>query len=420
MTTDWRRTYEALIAGLPDVVRRARLTLCGFSACVDVYLSLHDVDSVAADAKGTPAAALFAELKQRAKTGIGGELRAEWPDGPRWLPRHLRGRLGLGGTGAQAAQLLATLGAPALLALADRSLEQLQVIHPDVELASAGGLVRRKDIRPSRLGAPPHIIFEFTAGRTVDGVLVGRSSRVIVRFNDSDLQHDGHFDRLSAELAGSAGAGILSGFNELPPARTKAEHAFVLRTAEAWRARGLGTIHLELGDFPNEAMRDEALAALAPAATSFGASLSELDGLFPASDPVAERAIAVAERFGFSRVCIHADHWALAVTRGDPEIERTALLTGCLVAAARAAAGQIVVPQSIPEGAELNPLPFPATHRSGGWHVLAVPSPYLARPAATIGLGDTFLAGTLLVLGADADRSGAAATSPHRLPIQPL
>jgi ADP-dependent phosphofructokinase/glucokinase len=27
------------------------------------------------------------------------------------------------------------------------------------------------------------------------------------------------------------------------------------------------------------------------------------------------------------------------------------------------------------------------------------PAPYLEKPAATIGLGDTFLAGTLLVLG---------------------
>jgi ADP-dependent phosphofructokinase/glucokinase len=406
MTTDWRKAYGALIAGLPDLVSRARLTLCGFSACVDVYLSLHDVDGVAAAAEGTPAAALLAELKRRATTGIGGELRAEWPDGPCWFPRHLTGRLGLGGTSAQAAQLLATLGAPALLALADRSFEQLEVIHPGVQLAAAGGLVRRSEIRPSGSGEPPHIIFEFTAGRTVDGVPIGRSSRVIVRFNDSDLQHDGDFDRLSVELAGSAGAGILSGFNELPPARTKAEHDFVLRTAEAWRARGLGTIHLELGDFHTEAMRDEALAALAPAATSFGASLSELDGLIPATDPVAARAIALAERFGFSRVCIHADHWALAVTRGDPEIETTALLTGCLVAAARAAVGQIVVPQSIPEGAELNPLPFPAKQRLGDWHVVAVPSPYLARPVATIGLGDTFLAGTLLVLGADAGGRG--------------
>ena len=402
MTIDWRRAYEALIAGLPDLVGRARLTLCGFSACVDVYLSLHDTELAAQAARATPAAALFAELKWRAIAGVGGEVFLDWPDGAAWLADHVTGTRALGGTSAQAANLLATLGAPALLALADRSRHQLAVVHPDVCLADARGPVRRSEIVAAGAGAPPHYIFEFTAGRTVDRQVLRRSSRVIVRLNHSELQHDAEFDRISVELAGSAGAGILSGFNELPPARTKAEYAFALRTAEAWRARGLGTIHLELGDFPDESSPDEALAALAPAATSFGASLSELDGLMPASDPIEARAIAVAERYGFSRVCIHADHWALAVTRGDE------------------AAGQIVLPQSYPDGAQINPLPFPASQRLGGWHVVAVPSPYLARPTATIGLGDTFLAGTLLVLGADASRTGRAANSPHRLPIQTL
>jgi ADP-dependent phosphofructokinase/glucokinase len=32
-----------------------------------------------------------------------------------------------------------------------------------------------------------------------------------------------------------------------------------------------------------------------------------------------------------------------------------------------------------------------------GYELVAVPSLYLSRPAATVGLGDTFLAGTLLV-----------------------
>jgi ADP-dependent phosphofructokinase/glucokinase len=400
MTADWRKFYEGLIARLPDLVGQARLTLCGFSACVDVYLSLHDTAAVAQAAKATPAAALFAELKWRALAGVGGEVFLDWPEGASWLAEHVKGSLGLGGTSAQAANLLATLGAPALLALADRSREQLAVIHPDVYLAGARGRGRRSETMPAGEGEPPHYIFEFTAGRAIDRDVLRRSSRVIVRLNHSDLQHDADFDRVSVELAGSAGAGILSGFNELPPERTTAEHAYAMRIAEAWRARGLSMIHLELGDFHEDAMRDEALAALAPAATSFGLSLSELDGLLPGSDPVEARATAIAERFGFSRVCVHADDWALAVTRGDAELETTALATGCLVAAARAAAGRMIMPRTIPVGAELKPPPFPAAQRRGGWSIVAVPSPYLARPAATIGLGDTFLAGTLLVLGA--------------------
>ena len=36
-----------------------------------------------------------------------------------------------------------------------------------------------------------------------------------------------------------------------------------------------------------------------------------------------------------------------------------------------------------------------------GWSIACCPAPYLEKPAATIGLGDTFLAGTLLVLGGE-------------------
>jgi ADP-dependent phosphofructokinase/glucokinase len=397
--TDWAQAYSDLIAGLSRQVQRGRLMLAGFSACVDVYLSLHDVDPVEA-AKDRAAQALLTELKRRAAAGIGGEVLADWPEGPRWMARHMKGRVGLGGTSAQASELFATLGAPALLALGDRSRDQLAVIHPDVCLATGRGLTRRSEIEPQGSGPVPHYIFEYTAGREIDGKVLPRSSRVIVRFADSSLQHDKDFERLSIDLAGSAGAGIISGFNELPPVSAKAEQTYARRIAEAWRARGLGIVHLELGDYPSHEMRDEALVALAPAATSFGASLSELDSLLPSRDPIEARAMRVGEEFGFTRVSIHADQWALAATRGDAETEAAALMTGCLAASARAHAGYFTFPRAIPPGADFIDPPLPRFTRRNGWSIVCCPAPYLARPKATIGLGDTFLAGTLLVLGA--------------------
>ena len=41
-TVSWPDEYEALIGRLPDLVERSRLTVGGFSACVDVYLSFHE------------------------------------------------------------------------------------------------------------------------------------------------------------------------------------------------------------------------------------------------------------------------------------------------------------------------------------------------------------------------------------------
>ncbi len=65
--------------------------------------------------------------------------------------------------------------------------------------------------------------------------------------------------------------------------------------------------------------------------------------------------------------------------------------------------------------AKLSEPPLPAIIREGRWSVACCPSPYLARPVATIGLGDTFLAGTLLVLGGDA--APASAPDAIREPI---
>ena len=399
-TIDWSRRYRDLIGRIPDYVAAARMTLCGFSVCLDVYLSLQALDAACRSDDSALARTLLAELKRRAVLGIGGEFAMDWPGGAAWMSRNVRGRIALGGTSAQAANLLATLGAPALLSLADRSVDQLSVIHPDILIVRDGEIVRRKEIRATGSSdAIPHYIFEFTAGQTVGEIVLRRSSRVIVRFTDYGLQHDDGFERVSREQASIAGAGIISGFNELPPSEAAAEHAYAGRIATAWRKRGLDVVHLELGDYPDPGMRDTALATLAPAVTSFGASLSELNGILPGDEPVARRAVRLAERFGFARVCIHADEWALSVTRGDPQRELEALSMGCLVAAVRAEAGEIVVPRCLPAEATLHEPPLDEIPGESGWSVVRCPSPHLKRPAAAIGLGDTFLAGTLLVLG---------------------
>ena len=44
-------------------------------------------------------------------------------------------------------------------------------------------------------------------------------------------------------------------------------------------------------------------------------------------------------------------------------------------------------------------MPLEKFSKSGERFIVCCASPYLERPVATIGLGDTFLAGTLLVLG---------------------
>ena len=402
--TSWAKEYETLIGCMPEIVERSRLTIGAFSLCLDVYLSLASAyGPLSAAANGSSeAAGLLAELKRRAASGIGGEVFLDWPDGAAWVDAHVAGRKAIGGTSAQAAYMLATLGAPALVAIENRSADQLSVLHPKTLAATEAGLVPVGSLRPHGAAPLPHYIFEFTAGETIDGARVPRSSRTIVRFDHSALQRDEAFVRATTARAGEAGAGILCGFNEIPPERAAEELDYAAGIAAAWRRNGLPLLHLELGDFPTPALHDETLRRLLPCVTSFGISRSELKHLGQRDEPLHATAIRLAESHGLERICVHADEWAFAVTQHDPARELQALKMGCLLAATRAANGYFAVPEKLPADAQLLEPPLPAIFREGRWSVACCPSPYLAKPVATIGLGDTFLAGTLLVLGGDA------------------
>ena len=154
-TVSWPDEYAALIGRLPDLVDQSRLTVGGFSACVDVYLSFHETRSQldAARTRRAEGAAMLAELERRALNGIGGELLVDWPDGPGWIDRHVSGRKAIGGTSVQAAYMLAHLGAPALVALEDRSAGQLAVLHPDTLVATDAGVAPDPPSRPKAPGA---------------------------------------------------------------------------------------------------------------------------------------------------------------------------------------------------------------------------------------------------------------------------
>ena len=128
---------------------------------------------------------------------------------------------------------------------------------------------------------------------------------------------------------------------------------------------------------------------------SLGLSLVELPGLHPSADPV-HAAHAIAERHGLRRVCVHADEWSLSVHRDEPDRQVTALRTANLLAAARARAGAPTADLTVsPAATFATDLPTGGRLRDG-WRADVVPTPYLARPAATVGLGDTFVAGLLL------------------------
>ncbi|MQT15417.1 6-phosphofructokinase [Rhizobiales bacterium Sp-1] len=389
-------------AGPHDPADAAGLFLCGMNICVDARVDLADpanIGALMAEPTTTPARALGEELLSRVARGVGGEIRFDWAEGPHWLRPRLRARPALGGTGPQAAAVLAKLGARAVIPLEDRTAPMLAEIPPGVLIAEGEGLVQAADIVPSKEPVPEIYIFEYTAGRPVADIVPRRSSRIIVRFSDRGIQRDPAFEALSLRLAPRAAAALVSGFNDEAAQTVGAASRHVFALTRTWKAAGLETIHFELAGYVSQAALGEALANAAGAVTSLGMSHSELLGIEPSAEHPMAAMLALGDRLGLERVCVHADTWAASITTGDPEIELRALMAGCAVASARAATGAPVAEPRVDPAAHFDPLPFVSPVRTGRWTFVACAAPYLEAPATTLGLGDSFTAGSLLVLG---------------------
>ena len=341
-------------------------------------------------------AELVDRVLARITRGQGGELLTRWPGGPGWITAVLGtpDQYQLGGTGPQASWALATVGAASVLALADRSAEQLAVIDPRTGVCADGTVVPAGSLVAS--GAPtklPHCILEFTAGTRFGTLTVPRSSRIILRFGDEPIERDEQFSHMAPALAAGAGAGLLSGFNSLPDDGDR-DRQWLAALARSWSQAGLTVIHHELAEFPTLARLREAVGL--GLATSLGLSLSELFTLAGRRDDPRLLAQQIASQYGARRIIVHADHWALSVHRSDPRHQERVLLAGNTFAAARARHGR---PTAILDPAEeaiyTDDLP-PSDALADGWRATCVPAPYLRQPASTIGLGDTFTAGVLL------------------------
>jgi ADP-dependent phosphofructokinase/glucokinase len=399
----WPDTYAEVAERLVSQAPSARLIFTGTSACVDAIFRIDDSRlarllarpaAVTADDKmGTE---LLARILARIAQDRGGELVTRWPAGPAWIGELLGqpDRHQVGGTGPQASWALAALGARSVLALADRSAEQLAVIDPRAGICAAGTVVAAGAITPR--GTPsklPHCILEFTAGTSHAELTVHRSSRIILRFGDEPVERDEEYLAMTSELAPGAGAGLVSGLNGLPDNHFS-ERAWLLALARAWSRAGLAVVHHELAEFGTpERLREAAELATA---TSVGLSLSELFMLAGTRGDPRLLARDIARRCGAGRMIVHADDWALAVHAGDPAHQEAVLLAGNALAAGRARAGQPTAVLTPPAGATYTDDRPQSGALGDGWRATCVPAPYLRKPAGTVGLGDTFVAGVLL------------------------
>jgi hypothetical protein len=396
----WRADYESLLARLPAIVENGRLTLCGMSVCVDACAELKNLTKLlTSDLQEVES--FKATLLERALQGVGGEVLFQWKAGPEWLNTNEVFQHALGGTGPQAAWVLTAAGAPALLALCDRSEHMMAQLPPDVLIADEGIVRRASEIAPKGTQRPDNYIIEFKKGDPIGHIVPPRSSRIIARFHDFGIEHDRDFELVSQHLAATAGTALISGFNCVPGDQLQREADYVFGLCREWTAAGLATIHLELAGYDAPEYRDFILDRCKGHVTSLGMSLSEFTAVGGSMQDLPTRMKEMAEQYSVRRLCVHADEWAATITLDDAEVEREALMVGCLLASCRAEAGRPVSPSCVPQHAVFDEPPTFSAHQLGAWKFVCCASPYIAIPASTLGLGDTFTAGCLLVLGQD-------------------
>jgi ADP-dependent phosphofructokinase/glucokinase len=400
----WLDAYGDLVEHISAKASSACPVLTGQSACVDGLFTLtaKRLVRLASAASGSPTdlaeqrgSELIRAVLERVKAGRGGELVYHWRGGPSWLIRLLGppDRTQLGGTGPQASWALANVGAPSVLALSDRSEQQLSVIDPRTGLCVGNRVVPAGEVvadgNPSKL---LHCVLEFAQGTPFHGETVPRSTRIILRFGDEPVERDEDFAALTPHLPGVRAA-LISGLNGPSDGDTVGQ-VWLTHLAESWRAAGIPTIHHELAEFSSvQRLRDALDTRLG---TSVGLSLSELTMLTGRTGDPRLLARDVAERACADRVVVHADEWSMAVYRSRDQPPVRQLLGGNLLAAARGRVGRPTGELEPAESAQFTE-DRPADGRlDDTWSATAVPSPYLRRPVATIGLGDTFVAGLLL------------------------
>lgn len=395
---EWRRRYAQLIAALPERIGGTAPLVCGFSVCIDVRVSCDAVQlrriEEGAESSSPSVRALSTAILGRLHAGRGGELETDTA-GVAWLTDAFDGEPVLGGTSAHVSRAYAQVGAPAAMALRDRSAAQLDLLPDDLQVIDDDGAARSaREITPRGSTANPFFVLEFTQGTPMRDGVVQRSTRIIVVTSGRQLDFTDNVLRY-AEQHENYGL-LASGFQTMDAEEWPEARERVLAIAR--RANGLR--HHEVAEYQSIDFFRTTITDLAPAVPSLGMSLSELDLLAPGDRSPVHRAAALAGRLGLERICVHADGGAFTVTKNDPVIEEEALLTGCLFAANRAAHGPGADLLAEPvAAAQFVPVPgVSSADDLVGYSLVSVVSPYLEHPRTTLGLGDTFVAGTALIL----------------------
>lgn len=425
----WLQRYRDVLARATSV-RETGLIACGLTTNIDHVAKLDAVTfrrllagrEIALDGPRITAPIDITELvtaiAQCVALGEGYDLPVSF-DLQEWLIAHAPGERRLGGSGSQAAGTLVSLGFSALVHLTGCSSEQAAAFPAPERLVVA----REGDLTPICAAIEPrdetmvHVALEYDAGLQAPSggqtIAAPAGNRVIVSHDpvNSAFRIDPDYVAAVADPANGVERVLMSGYSQIT--ETSALRRLLAESVHAlglWRVnRPDLVVHLELGAMPRLSDLALVVTTLGRLVSSIGMNIDECRDLArafdlprPASMECAPATLrAIRERTGAKRIVLHSAECALAVVDGDSERMRDGLFFGCLAAATRARVGSFPTVADLWETlatCRVGPIGVDFASTLTAEDVIAVPGIEIVRPAAAVGLGDSFTAGLLAML----------------------
>ncbi len=350
--------------------------------------------------------------------GLGGEIEITSGEVCRELEKRFGCQPALGGTCAQGAAALARVGIPLIAQISDRSQAvcrflddpAIRMVSPEGRLVGAMDMVSGKE--PVK-----HFILQYEKGCQIrigqTDHTIPVSNRLIMDYDDlhKTLPADPAFLRYVEEHAADIASYNISGFNAIISPQILRQT--VADMGEHYRRVKHNhpdcVLYLESAHYLSNDSRHMVYEGFAPYLDVLGMNEEELVDLSICQGhplilghlPSLLKALEmVHDAYPARGLVVHSKDYAIYYGHPIPGIDmEAALCLGNLLSGTRARIGRYGALEDL-EGtlsAPLSPVglqlaeSLPAEHK--GRKVFIVPSRYLENPVATIGLGDTFVAG---------------------------
>lgn len=349
--------------------------------------------------------------------GMGGEVAITSAEVVECIRKQFDIRYAMGGTCAQGAAALSVMGVPAVIHITDRSREVIDELdYPGLESVRDG---KRVPMRECVSGLPPllHLIIQFSKGDILrinnESYEVPLSNRMIAEYDNVHkiLPVEPDFLSYIEQNAGRVCCYSVSGYNAIEDPAVAEERVAQFREhfRKVKEKNPNIKIYLESAHYISSHIRDMVYSGLAPWLDVLGMNEEELANLTARkSHPVNTEDLQsiltgldyVLEQYPVKGIIMHSKDYSLYYGAPVEGIDMEKGLTlGNLMSGTRARIGRYGTMEDCRKTLELDLSPVglrfaeELSHMELPHEAVLVPSRYMEKPACTVGLGDTFVAG---------------------------